>query len=40
MKCSLVTLCLLYFFSACASLKQQEDIASVESEMIVFFRKR
>lgn len=39
MKYSLVTLSLIYFLSACASLKQKEYIDSVESEMISFFKE-
>ena len=39
MKYSLAILSLLYFFSACASLKQKENIDSVESEMIIFLQE-
>ena len=39
MKHSLTILSLLYIFSACASLKQKENIDSLESEMIAFFQE-
>ncbi|WP_297284761.1 hypothetical protein [Bacteroides sp.] len=39
MKYSLAILSLLYFFSACVSLKQKENIDSVESEMINFLQE-
>lgn len=39
MKNSLMIVPLLYFFSACASFKQKENIDFVESEMIAFFQE-